>query len=121
LKIISRSESAFHFFHLSQHVIAMIIMLPTTILAGMTLPILAFTLVKNNYGEKSIGDIYAWNTLGGMIGTIIVISFAMTWLGLKGLIILGTLIDIFTGFFIFMWMREKKLTFLLTTIIIGIS
>ena len=70
LSVIPKTESGYTLFNLSSHLIAVGIMLPTTFLAGMTLPIITFTLLKKGGGEKSIGIVYATNTVGAIIGII---------------------------------------------------
>jgi len=94
---LEKTDSGYTFFNLSSHAIALAIMLPTTFCAGMTLPLLTFSLIKAGFGEKSIGAIYGANTIGSIAGILIAVHIAMPLLGLKGLIILGSTIDIIVG------------------------
>ena len=48
--------------------ISLLIMLPATIAAGMTLPLITLALLRTRAGERSIGHTYAANTLGSIVG-----------------------------------------------------
>jgi len=95
-----RNDSGYQLFTLSSHFICLIIMLPTTFCAGMTLPLFTFILLRHGYGEKSIGQIYASNTLGAIAGIIFTIFIGMPILGLKGAILVGCSLDILLGLFL---------------------
>ena len=95
-----RNETGYQFFTLSSHLICLIIMLPTTFCAGMTLPLFTFIMLRQGCGEKSIGQIYAANTLGAITGVIFTIFIGMPILGLKGAILLGCSLDILLGLYL---------------------
>ena len=105
-------------FNLFSHIIALVIMLPATICAGMTLPILTYYLVSNQYREDSIGKVYAANTLGSIIGIILAVQL-MPLLGLKNLLALGAGLDIILGLGLFLYAMKKfsrKSWIIITTI-----
>lgn len=77
--------------------ICFILMLPATFCAGMTLPLLTQILLQKNHGERSIGQIYASNTLGSILGAIAAQQWIMPTLGLKALIGTGSILDIALG------------------------
>ena len=106
LKVVPRTDSGYSVFNLSSHVIAMIIMLPTTFCAGMTLPLITFSLIKKGGGEKSIGAVYAANTLGAIVGIFFAVHIGMPTLGLKGLITFGASIDILIGIALLAWLTK---------------
>ncbi len=91
------NDAGYQLFTLSSHLICLAIMLPTTFCAGMTLPLFTYILLKHGHGEKSIGQIYAGNTLGAIIGVVLTILFAMPVLGLKLAITIGCALDIILG------------------------
>jgi hypothetical protein len=72
----------------------MLVMLPATICAGMTLPLITYALFNNGHGEKSIGAVYAANTVGAIIGVFFATHIGMPNLGIKGLLSTGAAIDI---------------------------
>ncbi len=97
VKSLPKTDTGYTLFNLSSSGIAMAIMLPTTICAGMTLPLITFILIRRGQGESSIGAVYAANTVGAIIGVFFSIHIGMPHLGLKGLITLGAGMDITLG------------------------
>ncbi len=107
VKSIDKTDAGYGLFHLSRSAIAMAIMLPATFCAGMTLPLITLTLMKQGYGERSIGAVYAANTVGAILGVFFAIHIGMPDLGLKGLITFGAGLDITLGIALF-WYERKK-------------
>ena len=52
---ISRSSGGFVFFNLGSTFIALLLMLPATFCAGMTLPLITYRLLRSPTGEKALG------------------------------------------------------------------
>ncbi|WP_086933193.1 fused MFS/spermidine synthase [Agarilytica rhodophyticola] len=100
MRALDQSEPGYLFFNLSSHFVVLLLMLPTTICAGMTLPLITYSLMKTSVGEKSIGMVYSANTLGSILGILLVVHMILPVLGLKAVIILGAGIDIVVGFFL---------------------
>lgn len=94
---LAKSEGGYQLFNFFSHMIALAVMLPTTFMAGMTLPLLTLIMFKKGHGENAIGKIYATNTVGAIIGVVLAVHFAMPAFGTKGLISLGSFIDISLG------------------------
>lgn len=94
LEVIDRDAAGYFWFNLSSHAIAGAVMLPTTFCAGMTLPLITYKLIKSGFGEKSIGAVYAFNTLGAITGVVLTIHVGLPMLGLKGSMIFGASLDI---------------------------
>ncbi|MET1254644.1 fused MFS/spermidine synthase [Aliikangiella maris] len=105
---LNKNEGGYLLFNLSSHLISMLIMLPATFMAGMTLPLITFTLLKWKQGEASIGRVYAFNTVGAIIGTLIAVHLLMPLIGTKGLIVTGALVDIGLGLFLVFKFIENK-------------
>jgi spermidine synthase len=97
VKTLPKTESGYALFNLSSSAIAMAIMMPTTFCAGMTLPLITFVLIREGHGERSIGAVYAANTVGAIIGVFFAIHLGLPLLGLKGLISVGAGLDILLG------------------------
>jgi len=91
------SDGGYALFGFARYGIAIAIMLPSTILAGMTLPLITATLLHAGAGERSIGWVYGVNTLGSVLGVAVAGLFALPLLGLKGLILAGALLDMGLG------------------------
>jgi predicted membrane-bound spermidine synthase len=117
---LTKTFPGYTLFNVSSHGIALIIMLPATICAGMTLPLLTYYLISKGYGEKSIGSIYAANTLGAIIGIIGGVQFIMPNWGVKHLITIGGGIDILLGL-ILLWYAGKSFSKLSWAVTGGIS
>ncbi|WP_444994542.1 fused MFS/spermidine synthase [Aliikangiella sp. IMCC44359] len=106
---LTKTEGGYLLFNLSSHFISMLIMLPASFMAGMTLPLITFTLLKWKQGEASIGKVYAFNTVGAIVGILIAIHIAMPLIGTKGLIVTGAIIDIGLGLFLTLrFMKDKS-------------
>jgi predicted membrane-bound spermidine synthase len=88
-----KTETGYLLFNLSSYGIAAAIMLPATFCAGMTLPLLTNILFRAGHGEKSVGAVYAANTVGAIIGIFGAIHLLMPHIGLKGLLASGATLD----------------------------
>ena len=64
----AKTDTGYTLFNLSSNLIALAIMLPATFCAGMTLPLITYTLLKQGQGERSVGAVYAMNTVGAILG-----------------------------------------------------
>ncbi len=106
VQALNKTDQGYTLYNLSGQTIALLIMLPTTICAGMTLPLFTLTLFKQGHGEKSIGWIYSSNTLGAIVGVLSTIFIGMPVLGLKNALLTGAVIDILVG----LWLIVKSAT-----------
>ena len=97
MKGLARTEAGYLFFNLAGQGVSAMVMLPTTFLAGMTLPLITGTLLRRGSGERAIGQVYAANTLGAICGVLLAVHLGLPLLGLKGTLILGALIDAALG------------------------
>jgi len=107
LKNIAKSDGGYALFNAASHGIASAIMLPAAFCAGMTLPLITFTLLGRGYGERSIGAVYAANTVGAIAGVIFAIHVGMPVMGLKGLLTFGSAMDISLGLGL-VWLSEGR-------------
>ncbi|MFK8014919.1 MAG: spermidine synthase [Gammaproteobacteria bacterium] len=103
---LARSDNGYTLFTLASHALALLIMLPATITAGMTLPLFTHVLLKTRRGEKSIGQIYSANTVGAIVGVLFAVHIGLPWLGLKGLVGAGALLDIALGA-VLLWVARR--------------
>jgi len=91
------TDGGYFLFGIGRYGIAIAIMLPSAIMAGMTLPLITATLLRSGAGEGAIGWVYGVNTLGSVFGVALAGLFALPLLGLKGLILAGALLDMLLG------------------------
>ena len=99
---LGKTQSGYLQYVLSSNGICLALMLPTTFCAGMTLPLITHTMFRRNAGEKSIGYVYAANTIGAIAGIVFAVHVGMPFFGLKNLIIIGAVIDLSIGL-TFLW------------------
>lgn len=97
VRTLPRDDGGYLLFNLASHGIAFAIMLPATFMAGMTLPLFTHVLIRNGYGEKSIGRIYATNTLGAIAGILFAVHLALPAAGLKLTLASGAMLDLVLG------------------------
>jgi spermidine synthase len=97
MKGLARTDSGYTLFLAASHGIALAIMFPATFCAGMTLPLISYTLLRAGRGERAIGAVYAANTLGAIAGVMFAAHVGMPLLGLKGLVTSGAVIDVLLG------------------------
>lgn len=90
---LGRTAMGYTFFSWFSHALALLVMLPSTICAGMTLPLLTLILWRKGAGEKAIGQVYAINTLGSIAGVLLAVHVFMPAFGLKGLMLAGAAMD----------------------------
>jgi spermidine synthase len=82
---------------LARYAICLVVMLPATVCAGMTLPLITRILLGLRTGERAIGAVYAWNTLGSIVGVIAAGLVLLPAIGLHALLIVGALTDMAVG------------------------
>ena len=107
LSSVSRNSAGFVLFNLASTFIAMVVMLPATFCAGMTLPLITYRLLRSSAGEKSLGLVYAVNTLGAIIGVALAVHLLLTGLGVRGALLVGCAIDVALGVFLLVAWRRK--------------
>lgn len=110
LKALDTTVEAYNAFNLLTHALAMLVMLPATICAGMTLPLITYILLSKGTGETAIGRVYAANTLGAILGIILAVQVLLPTLGLKNLIAIGAGIDILVGLGLFWSLRKTSIS-----------
>ncbi len=94
LTSLAPSEPGYGVFNVASHAIALAVMFPAAFCAGMTLPLVTKTLLGLGSGERAIGQVYAANTAGSIVGVLAAVHLGLPLLGVKGLIIAGAAIDL---------------------------
>jgi len=104
---LARSETGYRLFNVSGALIAGLIMLPATFCAGMTLPLITAALLRRGRGEAAIGQVYAANTLGAIVGVLATVHIGLPLLALKGSLIAGALLDAALGLVLLGFLADK--------------
>jgi spermidine synthase len=97
LSTFARTEAGYTGFTLARYGICLAVMLPATFCAGMTLPLITRILLAGGVGERAIGAVYAWNTLGSILGVALGGLVLLPLLGLKGMLVAGAVLDMGIG------------------------
>jgi len=105
---LAKTPEGYGFFNVVSHLICMLVMLPSTICAGMVIPLIIHMLYGKGYGEQAIGKVYAVNTFGGIIGVVAAVWLLMELVGLKYLITIGGAIDMAIGLYVLWHFRETR-------------
>ncbi len=93
MRMFTSTEMGYAGFNVISHAIAAAMMIPTTVVAGMTLPLMTHYLLHSGSGEAAIGKVYAANTVGAIVGVLLAIHFLLPNIGTKGAIITGALVQ----------------------------
>jgi spermidine synthase len=93
----SRTDAGYTGFTLARYGLCLAIMFPATFCAGMTLPLITRILFTSGSGERAIGSVYAWNTMGSILGVALGGLVLLPVLGLKAMLILGAALDMGIG------------------------
>jgi predicted membrane-bound spermidine synthase len=94
---LSRTAEGYVLFNVGSALISMAVMIAPTVMAGMTLPLITFLLMRTPTGERSVGYVYAWNTFGSIAGVILAVHFGLPQLGLKLSLAGAAMIDVLLG------------------------
>ncbi|MBK9577783.1 MAG: fused MFS/spermidine synthase [Fibrobacteres bacterium] len=92
--IFLRSAESYPFFTAARYLFCLLVMLPASWFAGMTLPLICRLLLASGQSESTTGKVYAWNTLGAILGAAIGGLVLMPALGLFRLVGVGAAIDL---------------------------
>lgn len=92
-----RTQALWIGFNVVRYLLCLLIMLPATFCAGMTLPLLTHVMLKRGQPESAVGNVYGVNTLGAIAGATTAGLLLMPLIGLKGVIVLGALVDMVLG------------------------
>ncbi|MCE9601830.1 MAG: fused MFS/spermidine synthase [Gemmatimonadetes bacterium] len=97
IEALDENAAGYRLYNFARYGISLAVMLPPTFCAGVTLPLITRMLLGEGHGERTIGAVYAWNTLGSIVGVAAAALWLMPILGLKLLLVTGGAIDIVLG------------------------
>jgi spermidine synthase len=97
IQAFARTGPGYVGFNIVRYGLCLLVMLPATFCAGVTLPLITRTLLVGESGERAIGQVYAWNTFGSIVGVVLAGLVLMPLLGLKLLLATGALLDMALG------------------------
>ncbi len=93
----AHTTAGYGLFTVARYLVCLVIMLPATFCAGMTLPLITRILMTGGQGERAIGVVYGVNTLGSIVGAAVAGLVLFPVIGLKGALVLGGALDMLLG------------------------
>jgi predicted membrane-bound spermidine synthase len=100
------TDDGYRQFNLVSHGVAALVMIPTTFIAGMTLPVMTHVLLRRA-DERAIGRVYASNTIGAIVGVLLAVHLLLPAVGVKGAVIVGALLQ-FGIAALFLWRQPAS-------------
>ena len=97
LDALAHSAPGYALFLAGSHALALAVMLPATVCAGMTLPLLTKYQLAAGGGERVIGRTYAANTAGAIVAILATMHWLLPQLGIKGAMLVGAGVDLALG------------------------
>jgi spermidine synthase len=96
IDVFPKTSSGYVGFTIARYMICLAVMLPATFCAGTTLPLITRILYRNGK-EAAIGEVYAANTAGSIVGVQLAGLLLLPILGLKLLLVSGAALDVAIG------------------------
>lgn len=107
-RILMRTVEAWPFHAVVQYLFSAVTMIPAAFFAGMTLPLGTRLLCARHGQERWTGHVYAWNTLGAILGASLGSLLLMPLLGFFRVVALGAVLDILLAAMLWrLWRRES--------------
>lgn len=97
MQALSRNDAGYDLFMAGSALVALLVMFPAAFFAGMTLPLLTVSLLRAGGSERRIGQVYASNTLGAIVGVLLAMYLLIPLLGVHAAVIVAALVDCVLG------------------------
>ena len=97
IEFFTKDSTGYTGFTIARYGICLVIMLPATFCAGMTLPLITRILYRNGANESAIGLVYGANTAGSIVGVQLAGLLLLPVFGLKFLLITAAALDVALG------------------------
>jgi spermidine synthase len=107
---LARSENGYTLFELGTAAISLLVMFPAAFFAGMTLPLFTVALLRAGAGERSIGRIYAANTLGAIAGVALTMHVLIPSMGVRLAVTLAAIVDGVVGLYLLRAVNPARLS-----------
>jgi predicted membrane-bound spermidine synthase len=107
---LAKTDNGYTLFELGTAAISLAVMFPAAFFAGMTLPLFTMALLRAGADERAIGRIYAANTLGSILGVMLMVHALIPVMGIKLGLTLAALIDAILGIYLLRTLSPARLT-----------
>lgn len=105
--LLARQDRSYPLYELMQAVVCAATMLPATVLMGLTLPLAcAIATDTANTAPTAVGRVFAFNTVGAMLGALITGFLLLPWMGLARVFALGAGATLLLGLGLLQTARE---------------
>src|SRR5947207_2497665 len=94
IEFFTKDSTGYTGFTIARYGICLVIMLPATFCAGMTLPLITRILYRNGANESAIGLVYGATTAGSIVGVELAGLLLLPVFGLKFLLITAAALDV---------------------------
>lgn len=121
ISALAKTDSGYTLYNVGTATLSILIMLPAAFFAGTTLPLFTITLLRQGQGERAIGRVYAWNTLGAIVGVFAAIHLLIPTAGLKLALCTAAIIDLSIGLVLLRVSADTKRTMIRFAVAVGIS
>ncbi|MDR2031058.1 MAG: hypothetical protein LBP86_02090 [Azoarcus sp.] len=107
---LARTENGYTLFELGTALISLAVMFPAAFFAGMTLPLFTMALLRAGADERAIGRVYAANTLGSILGVVLMMHTLIPTMGVRLGLTLAAVIDALLGLYLLRTLSPARLT-----------
>ncbi|GHT93165.1 hypothetical protein AGMMS49545_11950 [Betaproteobacteria bacterium] len=107
---LAKTDNGYTLFELGTAIISLSVMFPAAFFAGMTLPLFTMALLRAGADERAIGRIYAANTLGSILGVIIMVHVLIPVMGVKLGLMLAAMTDVLLGLYLLRILSPARAT-----------
>ena len=101
-----RTDGGWLAFNVVRYIVCLLIMLPATFCAGMTLPLVTLVALRRGATEAVVGRVYAVNTLGAISGAVLAGIVLLPAVGLRMTLVLAAAVDMALGLWVLRRERE---------------
>ena len=96
-------------------VLSVLILLPVTLCVGATFPFAVRILAQDaDDAAAASARVYAWNTLGSIVGSVGAGFFLLPWLGFHGTVFLGSILNVGLAVAAALWLMRGRALVVLT-------
>lgn len=121
ISALAKTDGGYALYNLGTATLSILIMLPAAFFAGTTLPLFTIVLLRQGQGERAIGRVYAWNTLGAILGVFAAIHVFIPALGLKLALCVAAIIDLGVGLLLLRLQVDSRRSMIRFAVAAGVS
>jgi spermidine synthase len=107
---LARSDGGYALYSVATAGIALLVMAPAAFFAGMTLPLFTTALLRQGAGEAAVGRVYAANTVGAIVGVVLVVHGLIPLMGISLSVLVAAGLDVLIGLWLLRACGAKRWT-----------